>query len=401
MPGGYQLSEFSLSRKWGSIQGFRSLRYNSRIVLPEYARTITGAGLEIPKSLLGTRLAAYFVHAAPTQAARLSRRQHPGGIGRFPIRFHSGAVLNKRARFQAELTQAQHENRSFSAIKSGEPSRRARRGLMMRFKGVLARTDFNATFLAKDEGLANPAAPAYGPGNRNFRLDARRKLKGHQLQYSAQSDAQRSAPYRGFPRGDVQEHIASWSYASKRLPQFTASQTWLRQTAAGRPEEERGYRLAVAKSVRKVNASMTLLHALRMDALSSRALWQRTVLAGDATIEICTGRQLHARYETSTMQQLTIRQHVDVSSLQLDTRINLWGEKLSLTPTFDIRRQGGSLPALGQTAARLGLSVQIKVPRWIPGSDFVVHCTANHIRTAGSPDWSRADLTMHWNFKRF
>ncbi len=370
MPGGYQLFEFSLSRKWGSIQGFRSLRYNARIVRPDNARAVTGAGVEVPKSLLGTCLSAYFLHAAPTTEARLSQSNTLAGSAGSQFGLTLTRELKKGARLQAEWTQTQHKFRSSSAIKSGGSLGGARRGLMMRFEGVLARTDLNSTFIARDEGLANPAAPAYGPGKRNLRLDARRKLKGHQFQYSAQSDVQKASPFRGFPMDDLREHVASWSYASKRLPQFSASQTWLWQTVAGRQEEETGLRLSVARSVRKVNASMTLLHAQRTVAHSSSPLWQRTVLTGDATIEIRKGRQLHARYETSTMQLPTIRQEVAVSSLRLDTRVNMWGEKLSLAPALDIRRQGGSLPALGRTAARLGLSAQIKVPRWIPGTDF-------------------------------
>jgi hypothetical protein len=81
MPGGYQFGEFSLDRKWGSLSGFRSLRYNEQLVRPDLARTLTGAGLEIPKSFLGTRLAAYFLHADPTREARMPNSR-PNGRSR-------------------------------------------------------------------------------------------------------------------------------------------------------------------------------------------------------------------------------------------------------------------------------------------------------------------------------
>jgi hypothetical protein len=401
MPGGYQLSEFVLSRKWGSIQGFRSLRYNTRIVQPDLARTITGAGIDVPKSFLGTRLSAYFLHAAPTPEASRSKPNSLAGSEGSQVGLTLARELRKDTKVQAEWAQSQQQSNGFiSDNRTGSPGR-TRRGLMLRLDSTVVRTEISSSLAVRDEGLANPAAPAYGPGKQNLRLDARRKFRGHQFQYSSQSDDQRASPFLGVAVIDVREHTAGWNYAPKHLPQVSAAQTWSRQTAAGRAEQESGFRMALAKSLRRINASLSLARTMRSDLRISRPLWDRTVLSGDATVEVCKGQRLHVRYESSGMRQHTILQEVSASSLQLDTRVNVWGDKLSLTPTFDLRRQRGSLPVLSLSTARFSLSALIKVPRWIPGTDFLIHFTSNHVGSAGRPDWNRADLVMRWNFKRF
>jgi hypothetical protein len=101
------------------------------------------------------------------------------------------------------------------------------------------------------------------------------------------------------------------------------------------------------------------------------------------------------------MRQPIVLQELDVSSLRLDTRITMWGDQLTLAPALDIRRQGGSTAAFSQSAARLGLSAQIRVPHRIPGTDLVVNFAANRVQSKGQPDWKHVDLTIRWNFKRF
>ena len=401
MPGGYQLSEFVLSRKWGSIQGFQTLRYDSRIVRPDLARTITGAGIEAPKSFLGTRLSAYFIHAAPISDAGRSKVNYLATSGGSQVGLALARELRKGTRFQAEWAEARQQSHGFLSDDRTGWFGRARRGLMLRFDSTVARTEISSTMAVRDEGLANPAAPAYGPGKQNLRLDARRKFRGHQFQLSAQSDDQRASPFLGVANGDVKEHTVSWNYAPKRLPQVSAAQTWRRQTTAGRAEQESGSRMALAKSVRRISASMALVRTRHSDLRSSRPLWDRTVISGDATVEVRKGQRLHVRYEVSGMNQHPMLLEVSASSLQLDTRVNVWSDKLSLTPTFDSRRQHGSLRALGLATARFSLSAVIKVPRRIPGTDFLIIFSSNHVRSAGQPDWNRADLVMRWNFKRF
>jgi len=94
-------------------------------------------------------------------------------------------------------------------------------------------------------------------------------------------------------------------------------------------------------------------------------------------------------------------QQLSASSLQLDTRVIAWSGKLSLIPTLDLRRQRANLPALNLSTARYSLSALIKAPRWIPGTDFLIRFTSNHVSPTGQPDRDRADLVISWNFKRF
>lgn len=401
MPGGYQVADFSVARKWGAIHGFRSLRFNSAAVRRDLARTITGAGMEIPKSPLGARVSAYFLHASPMEEARAAKTVSL--IGSKGTQFGVALVrdFNKQARLQAELSESRHEARPMPAKESPGPFGGARRALMLGFEGTAARTEFSSTFISRGEGMANPAAPSYAPGKQNARLNARRKFKDHQFQYSAQSDAQKAVPFLGIVVRGIREQSLSWSYVRKRMPQVSASVSSSRQTVAGRSEVERGMRLSLAKSVRRISATLGFANAQRTDLQSMRPQWRRNVLSADTGLEIGKGKRLHIRYEASSMVQDALAQKLMVSSLQMDTRVLLWKEKVSLTPTLDVRRQAGTIPAQRQTSARMALSALLKLPRWIPGTDLLLNFASNHVRSAGRPDWNRMDLTMHWNFKRF
>lgn len=399
LPGGYQLTEFSLARKWGTIYGFRSLGYSSRIVRPELARTITGAGVEAPNSIFGTRLSAYFLQATPTSQARHNSNSLIGSDGS-QVGLTLARALGKGARLQAEWTQTHYSSHISPSANLTEFAGRAHRGYWLRLEGVLARTDLNLTCVTRDEGLANPAAPYFGPAKRTVWLDVRRKLKRHKFQYSGQVDDQRAAPTLGLTVRDVREGTFLWTYTPGHLPQISASQTWSRQTTAGKPEEEKTYRLALDKSFRRINASVAVFHGTRADVQSARPLWDRTVLAGDATVAIRKDQRLHIRYEENAMLQRTIAQRLSVSSLQFDTRFSLWGSKLSLAPAVDLRRQGGSSPAFDMSAARITLSATIKIPRRIPGTDLLINFASNHVSSMGRPDLNHAELTLRWNFKR-
>jgi hypothetical protein len=166
------------------------------------------------------------------------------------------------------------------------------------------------------------------------------------------------------------------------------------------PEEEQTYRLALDKSFRRINGSVSVFHTTRADIQSVRPLWDRTVLAGDATVAIRKDQRLHIRYEENAMLQRTIAQRLSVSSLQFDTRFSLWGSKLSLAPAVDLRRQGGSSPAFDMSAARITLSATIKMPRRVPGTDLLINFASNHVSSMGHPDLNHAELTLRWNFKR-
>jgi hypothetical protein len=401
MPGGYQLAEFSLTRKWGSIQGFRSLRHNTRMVRPDLTRTITGAGLEAPKSILGTDVTAYFLQAMPTSETREAQGQSMAGASGMQAGLTLSRNFRKNARMQAEWTQSWHELQLPDSIQRAKFFGGARRAFMLGFEGTLARIELSTALISREEGLLNPAAPAYGPGTQNIRLNARRRFKGHQFQYGTQADDQGASSILGQASHNLMEQSAGWSYAKKRFPQIAASQTLKRETVQGRHEEERELRLSLAKPLRRIDARLAFVRAMRADLLASRPLWDRLTFSGDATIEIRKGRRLHLQYEANTLEQRTLAQKISSSVLQADTRFALWGEKITLVPTAEFRRQVGSLPAHDMSAARLALAAQIKMPRRIPGTDFLINFASNHVQAPGRPDWNRTDLTLRWNFKRF
>jgi len=397
LPGGYQLTELALSRKWGSIYGFRSLGYSPRIVRPEFARTFTGAAAEVPRAVLGTRLSTYYLYAAPQ--AQLSEGISAPAPNGSQVGFTLMRELRKDAKLEAEWTQTRFSSSSPTSGNGAAFAGPARRGLLAKLTGTYARTDLNITYRTRDEGLANPAAPTYGPAERTLWVDVRRKLKKHQFQYSSQLDGQRAVRTLGIAVMDVREGTFGWTYTPRRLPLISASQTRSRQARAGKPEDEETFRFSLAKSIRRVNASLMFLRGTRVDTQSSRPLWERTVLMGDATVEIRKDERLHAHYETNRLSQLTISQLVSVSSLQFDTRINLRQNRLSLAPVLDMRKQGGSLPALDRAGIRIALSALIKMPRRIPGTDLLINWASIHTRSTGRPDQDSTELIVRWNFR--
>lgn len=397
LPAGYRLTDFSLARKWGAIYGFRSLGYSSRLVQPQSARSFTGAAAELPKSFFGTRLSAYLLHAAPA-GQNLSTKNNP-------LAASSGSQLGvtlARQLISGTLLQAEWAQTRHSSSSSGPASRAgmARHGLLIRLDGTLARNDLNVTFTTRDEGLANPANPVYGPGRRSFLLEMRRKVKQHQLHYSRQSDDQRALPLLCLVARNVQEDTLRWTYAPRRLPQVSTSQTWSRQTAATRREEEGTLRLSFNKAIRSITTSLAFLRGTRRDLQFSRHLWARTALTGDATIAIRKERRLHVRYERSGLLQHQPIQAISSTSLQFDTCVNLWEGKLSLAPLLDLRRQEGSSIAFHLSTVRVLLNTVIKLPHYVPGTDLFINFASSHASSVGRPNLNRTELTVRWNLKR-
>jgi len=401
MPGGYQLAELSLSRKWGSIQGFQSLRYNSRVVVPDSARTISGAGVESPKSILGARLTAYFLHSAPTSTTWREQSSSMTAAAGNQIGFTLARDLRKSGKLLAEWAESWHESSHTAALSPlGSFGGGGLSAFRLGLDGAPAKTELSSTLVIRSEGLTNPAAPVYNPGKKNIRLNVRRKLNGHQVQYSVQMDDQRASSFLRSVYSRILEQTAEWSFTQKGLPRIAASQSLSFQTVAGREEEERGFRLSIARSIRGTNATLSLHRALRSDLGTGRPLWHRTVWSGDATIEIYKTRCFHLRYEGNTMALYPSIQKIMSSVLQLDTRVPVWKNKLSLIPTMDFRVQTGSLPAYFLSTTRMALTAQIKAPRWFPAADFLVNLASSNNSSPGRADWSHTDLNMRWNFKR-
>ena len=159
--------------------------------------------------------------------------------------------------------------------------------------------------------------------------------------------------------------------------------------------------MSLARSIGTINTSLSFKRSLSSDFHTGLSLWDRTMVSGDATIVICKTPRLHMRYETNTMTQHASAQQTVSSVLQIDTRVALWGDNLSLIPRMDFRRWTGTLPANFRSSARLALSAQIKVPRWLPGTSVMVNYAHNHSGAFGHPDQNHTDLITHWTIKRF
>jgi hypothetical protein len=400
LPGGYQLTDFSIARKWGTIYGFQTVGHNSRMVRSEMARSITGAGVEAPKPLFGTRIAAYYLHGAPGKTGRSSYRDSMPGSAGSELGLTLARNLGKKVKIQAELVQTQ-QRIPFSASANEYGARRGRRnGYWARLDGTLARTEFGLTYVDRGEGLSNPAIPRYGAGNQGIWLDARRKLKRHQFQYSGSSNVQRTSPLLGLAAREVREDTIRWTYSAGRLPQISVSETWNRQASASRFEEESICRIAMDKSIRRVNAAVAMVHARHLGSQSSGIMWDRTVLSGDFNIGITKEHRFHMRYEVNGLRQHALSQRLSSNILQFDTRFALFTGRLSLAPSLDLRRQNGNLPIFDVTAARITLATQIQMPRRIPGTDLSIYFGSNSIYTAGHSVSNRTEFTVRWNFRR-
>ena len=400
LPGGYRLAEFSLSRKWGSVHAFRSAGYDTQIVRRESARSMAGAGVELPKSVFGSSLSAYLLRAAPAGAARPTAGNPLAGSDGLQIGFFLARELRKNARMQAEWTQTRNSPASSGPGVSAGRNGQLRRGLRARADGTFAGADLKVSYLHRDEGLANPAAPSYGPANNTLSLDVRRSLGKHQFGFSSLYDGQRGAPDLHMATRKVREETLQWTYSPRRLPQISASQGWSRQTTASRNEMEESVRLSLSKAFPRVGTSLVYLRGSLKDLTTSGVLWQRTGISGDATLEIRKDRRLHVRYENSLLRQRTIARAVSNSTLQLDTRINLCNGALSLSPALNIRRQAADSPDLNSSAVRVLLLAGIRLPRYVPGTDLLMNFASHHLHAVGRPDQNGAEFSMRWNLKR-
>ena len=400
LPGGYRITEFALARKWGTIHAFRSLGFSARTVPAAQARSFTGTALELPKFILGANLSAYLLRAAPDARAGLSGSSQMAAPAGTQIGLALSRQLGKQTRLLAEWVQAH------SAAPSSPPEDRSplsgggRRGLLVQLDSALSKTDLNLTLTTRDLGLANPAMPIYRPAERILRLDVRRRFKQHQFQYSNQFDSQRAVPILQWEVGGVKEQTVRWTYAPRRLPQLAAAHTWSRQHAAGRHEEEQSTRLSLGKTFRRISASLALLQTSRTDLLSSCAVLARRTAAVDATFMIRQGTQLHMRYEIGRLSQAVWLRHLSTSGLQLDTRVRLWADRLSLMPVLDYRRQADNSQVSALSAVRVAVAAQIGLPRRFLGTDLLVNLASQHLSSAGHPGRGNRELSLRWNFKR-
>ena len=400
IPGGYRHAEFSLLKKWGSVHAFRSAGYDAHRVSRESARSISGAGVELPKSLFGSLLSAYLLRAAPAGEAAPTAGNPLAGSDGLQIGFFLARELRKNARMQAEWTQTRNSPAPSGTGISAGSTGKARRGLRARVEGTFAGADLNVSYLHRDEGLANPATPSYGPSNNSLLLDVRRGLGKHQLGFSSLYDGQRESADLRMAIRTVREESFQWTYSPRRLPQISISRGWSRQSSASRNEAEESVRLSLSKAFPRVGTSLLFSRGSLKDLTTSGVLWQRTAIAGDATLEIRKERRLHVRYENSLLRQGMIARELSSSTLQFDTNISLCNGALSLAPALTLRRQAADPADLNLSAVRVALLAGIRLPRYIPGTDLLVNFASHHLHATGGPDQNGAEFSMRWNLKR-
>lgn len=167
-----------------------------------------------------------------------------------------------------------------------------------------------------------------------------------------------------------------------------------------RPESESTWRLALDKTVRRLNAALSWSNGRRSDTRLSRPIWDRNVISGDANIMVAKGQRVHIRYEANAVRQHAPAQRLASRSLQLDTRVSFMKNRFSLSPSLNVRRQTGTTPELGAQSARFTLAAQIAMPRRMPGTDLSIYFTTHSIQTAGLAAGRRTELVMRWILKR-
>jgi hypothetical protein len=275
-----------------------------------------------------------------------------------------------------------------------------RGAFMLRLDGRLAGNEIGSTFVNKDEGLSNPAAPAYGPGSASLNVDIGRTFKGHQFLYSRQTANQRSTLPMGFAARDAGSNRAGWAFTPWRLARIQLSRSRSREAQGGRGEAEDQLVIAVSRSIRRLSASVTCNRTGRMELPSTRLLWSREVMSGDASLDLAKGRRVHLRYEANETRLRAAGQRISNSVLQADAQLNFGGEKVSVSPGFALGRQSGTLPSFDLSTTRLAIAAALRLPRWIPGVGLFINLGTHRAATAAGVKSGSTDLIFLWKFKR-
>ncbi len=391
-PSSYSMAELLLTRKWGTVSVFRSTGSNSRYVPRDAARKISGAGFELPKSVLGTRITGYLLHAAPAQ--RFARPMGPSSRSGTQMVIGAARESQKGFRFRAELSQS-WQPLTVDARKTDHG-----KGLYTRLEGPLLKADIALTFRAQEENLTSTLAPARGRGRELVTLDVRRKFGLHQFQYSHSHDARSALHLRQLPSSLLRQDVLRWNYAPKRFPQLAASQTQTSESGAGRSEAEESLLLSMNKSLKRMSLGLTFLRGTRIDQLTLRSLWERTGVTGDASFEIQRERRLNIRYELVDFTAMTNSTVVSSDNLQVNTRLSCFGDRLALSPALHLRRQEENPSGRHSSLLNLVFLAIMRLPRYIPGAEVAMTVSSRHIADLGQP-WERTTgFVVRWTLKR-
>jgi hypothetical protein len=385
-PAGYELTDFKLGRKWGSVQAFRSTGFNSRMVRPSSARSFAGVGVDL-KNSLGGELSGYALQGA--SAGDDTSAAPPG----------SQTVLSynrnipQKFKLQTEWSQSWQDLAANREPASGH-------GLFVKLSGDVFKANTTVSYRSQGEGLANPVAPAQGRGRNLITVDVSRSYKAHQLQYTSQRDSHKELRFLHLPSTDTHQKVLTWTYTPKVLPRVSAARVWTQQNGGGKHESEENLRLSLNTGIKSLKVGLAFLRGTRIDELEFRPLWERTGLAGDASLQIMKDRSLNVHYEMNELTVPATSQLLSSEALQLNTRLAFLEEKLAVLPALDYRHQRDSRGTLNSSLLNLVISAIVKIPRYLPGNELLFNFSSHRLTAIGTPDRHSAALTIQWNLKR-
>ncbi len=391
-PSNFSLAELLLRRKWGTVSAFRSTGSNSRYVPPSAARKISGAGFELPKSVLGARFSGYILHAAPAQqiVPSIGPSSHSGT----QMVIGTAREFKKGFKLRAEFSQ------SWQPLTSDAHKSDQGKGFYARLEGPLLKADTALTFRAQEENFTSTLAPARGRGRDLVTLDIRRKLGFHQFQYSHNQDSRSASRLMRLPSSLFQQDMLRWTYAPKRFPQLAASQTRTSESGPGRSEAEESLVLSINKSLKRISLGLTFLRGTRIDRLNLHRLWERTGVIGDASLQVRKGQRLNVRYEVVDFEVTASSTVVSSESLQVNTRLSCFGDRLALSPALDLRRQEEGRGGRHSSLLNLVFSALMRLPQYIPGAEVAMTLGSRQVASLGQP-WERTNLfVVRWTLKR-
>jgi len=391
LPGGYELAEFRLTKKWGSLSTFRSTGYNRRFVQSSTARKLTGLALAMPKSFWGAQLSGYFLQASPDKPAK-GDPATPGKGAQTGFTFAKN--FKKNFRLQTELSQF------WQAVRSPGKQNEQTRGLFTQLTGKLAGADMSATYRNQGEGFVNPAIPVKGRGRGLFAVNVRRTHKKLQFEYVNQADSMAESRALSLASLGIHTESVRWTYSPKLWPQFSAIGMWIRQELAGKPQSENNLRFSANKGLKHFTLGMAYLRGSRIDAMAFQPLWDTWGLIGDASMEIQKNRRLNFHYETNNLTLHQTSQLLFTQTLQCNTRLSFLADALAFVPAVDYRHQQDNLGKVNFSLVNFVLSAIVKLPRYVPGTEVLLTFSSHHLSALGQQQQNSAGFVLQWNFKR-
>jgi hypothetical protein len=392
LPFGYRLVEASLKRKWGSFVAFRSMGYDPGISPPQFAETVSGGAVELPKTPLAMQVSGYFLRASYP-----GRSEPPAGgsallQGGSQFGLTASREFQRGFRLQSEWSYTRREEGA------GKPGALEGNAVFVTLTGRNRLADTSLTYRARGSGFGSPALSVHGQAAQQIAMTLQRKFMRHQFSYSSQMDSSQplghAAPVTGVHREGVR-----WTFTPRLWPVLSAAKTWLCQTSPDRSEREDNLSLSLSKTVNPLALSLAYLGNSRMNIPSRGTLWRRNDLLGDASLAISRKEKVEFHYERGDMVLGNQADQVLARSMRLSTQLFAWQGKLALTPVWSYQTQRQRSGAGLKSALGFVLSAQIKLPRQVPGTDLLLSFAALHSDFLPVPARNCTNFVMRWNFR--